>query len=82
MAQAIRLYLSKEKDISCVRRNSRFPIFMDFNVCVNYIEEKHTNIRKLDANSTSNVLEPIHMEICRPYSLQFLKVLNIHSLHS
>ena len=41
--------------------------FMDFDTCVNCIKGKQTNIRRLDANRASNVLELIHTDICGPF---------------
>ena len=38
--------------------------FIDFDVCVNFIKGNHTNIRRLGANRTSDVLELIHTDIC------------------
>ena len=41
--------------------------FTDFDVCVNCVKGKQTNIRRLGASRTSNVLELIHTGICRPF---------------
>ena len=41
--------------------------FMDFNTCVNCIKEKQTNVRRLGANTTLDVLELIHTDICGPF---------------
>ena len=36
-------------------------------MCVNCIKEKQKNIRRFGANRSINVLELIHMDICRPF---------------
>ena len=41
--------------------------FIDFDVCVNCIKGKQTNVRRLGANRTSDVLELIHTNICGPF---------------
>ena len=41
--------------------------FTDFDVCVNCIKGKQTNVRRLGANRISDVLEPIHTDICGPF---------------
>ena len=41
--------------------------FTDFETCVNCIKGKQTNIRRLGANRTSDVLELIHTDICGPF---------------
>ena len=38
--------------------------FTDFDVCVNCIKDKQTNIRRLGAKRTSDILELIHTDIC------------------
>ena len=38
--------------------------FTDFDICVNCIKGKQTNIKRLGANRTLNVLELIHINIC------------------
>ena len=39
----------------------------DFKVCIECIKGKQTNVRKLSANRSSNVLELIHTDICGPF---------------
>ena len=41
--------------------------FTDFDVYVNCIKGKQTNIRRLGANRTSDILELIHTDICEPF---------------
>ena len=41
--------------------------FTDFEVCVDCIKGKQTNIRRLGANRASDVLELIHTDICGPF---------------
>ena len=41
--------------------------FIDFDVYVNCIKGKQTNIRRLGANWTSDILELIHTDICGPF---------------
>ena len=41
--------------------------FSDFQVCIECIKGKQTNMRKKYANRCSNVLELIHMDICGPF---------------
>ena len=36
----------------------------DFQVCIEYIKGKQTNVRKNDANRCGDVLELIHTDIC------------------
>lgn len=43
--------------------------FTDFNICVNCIKGKQTNMRKLSANRVSDVLELIHTDICGPFPM-------------
>ena len=43
--------------------------FLDFDICVNCIKEKQTNIRRIGANRVSGVLELIHTDICGPFSV-------------
>ena len=38
--------------------------FSDFNICIECVKGKQTNIRKLGANRSSRVLEVIHTDIC------------------
>ena len=41
--------------------------FTDFDVCVNCIMGKQTNMRRFEANRTLDVLELIHTDICGPF---------------
>ena len=41
--------------------------FSDFQVCIECIKGKQTNMRKNDANRCSDVLELIHTDICGPF---------------
>ena len=43
--------------------------FMDFEICVNCMKGKQTNIRRLGANRTSYVLELIHKDICGKFPM-------------
>ena len=45
--------------------------FIDFDVCVNSIKGKQTNIRRLGTNGTLGVLELIYTDICRPFPTAF-----------
>jgi len=38
-----------------------------FEVCVEYIKGKQTNIRKLGAKRAKDVLELVHTDICGPF---------------
>ena len=69
MAQEIRSYLQIENKETCVKRNSRPLDFIDFNVCVSYTKGKRTSKRRVQANKTLDVLELIHANICRPFSV-------------
>ncbi|KAL0289356.1 UNVERIFIED_CONTAM: hypothetical protein Scaly_2705800 [Sesamum calycinum] len=42
--------------------------FADFDVCVNYITGKQTNMRRYKANRAMDVLELIHTDTCGPFS--------------
>ena len=41
--------------------------FSDFQVCIECIKGKQTNMRKKDANRCSDVLELIHTDLCGPF---------------
>ncbi|RVX09023.1 Retrovirus-related Pol polyprotein from transposon TNT 1-94 [Vitis vinifera] len=41
--------------------------FLDFQVCIECIKGKQTNMRKKNANRCSDVLELIHTDICGPF---------------
>ena len=41
---------------------------IDFQICIECIKGKHTNIRKFGANRCFNVIELIHIDICGPFS--------------
>ena len=41
--------------------------FLDFDVCVNYIKGKQTNVRRFGANRSIDILELIHTDICGPF---------------
>ena len=41
--------------------------FSDFQVCIECIKGKQTNMRKKDVNRCSDVLELIHTDICGPF---------------
>lgn len=71
MAQTIRSHLLKEKGIISLEGIFYPTDFTNFNVCVNYMKEKQTNIRRLCVSRTPDVLELIHMDICRPFSSAF-----------
>ena len=43
--------------------------FTDFEICVNCIKGKQKNIRILGANKTSNVLELVHIDIYKSFSM-------------
>ena len=43
--------------------------FSDFDICVNCIKGKQTNIRRIGVNRVSGVLELIHTDICGPFSV-------------
>ena len=45
--------------------------FSNFQVCIECIKGKQTNIRKKDANRCGDVLELIHTNICGPFSTSF-----------
>jgi len=48
---------------------SDFLDFSKLNVCVECIKGKQTKHKRLDANRSSSVLELIHKDICRPFSM-------------
>ena len=60
-------HISKRRIERLVSDGIRSPYFMDFDTCVNCIKGKQTNIRRLDANRASDVLELIHTDICGPF---------------
>jgi len=39
----------------------------DFEVCVECIKGKQTNIRKLGVKRAKNILQLVHMDICGPF---------------
>ena len=41
--------------------------FSDFGTCIECIKGKQTNIKRIGANRSSNVLEVIHTDICGPF---------------
>ena len=41
--------------------------FADFEICTNCINGKQTNTRRFGANRATDVLEPIHIDICGPF---------------
>ena len=41
--------------------------FSDFDMCVNCIKGKQTNVRRFGANRSTDVLELIHTDICGPF---------------
>ena len=41
--------------------------FSDFQVCIECIKGKQTNMRKKDANRCGDILELIHTDICGPF---------------
>lgn len=45
--------------------------FSDLSIYINYIKGKPTNIRRLGANRTLDVLELIHTDICKPFTSAF-----------
>ena len=58
-------HISKQRIERLVSDEILDPLdFTNFDVCVNCIKGKQTNIRRLGANRTSNVLELIHIDIC------------------
>ena len=64
MAQAFGSHF-KSTDSKLVSEGILDPLdFSDFQVCIECIKGKQTNMRKKDANRCSDVLELIHMDIC------------------
>ncbi|KAL0368204.1 UNVERIFIED_CONTAM: hypothetical protein Scaly_1039300 [Sesamum calycinum] len=43
------------------------PLILHFDVCVNYIKGKQTNMRRYEANRAMDVFELIHADICGPF---------------
>ena len=43
------------------------PDFADFEICTNCIKGKQTNTRRFGANRATDVLQPIHTDICGPF---------------
>ena len=43
----------------------------DFQVCIECIKGKQTNVRRLGANRCSDVLELIYTDICGPFHTEF-----------
>ena len=41
--------------------------FEDFEICTNCIKGKLTNTRRFNANRATEVLQPIHIDICGPF---------------
>ena len=41
--------------------------FLDFDMCVNCIKGKQTNVRRFGANKSIDILELIHTNICVPF---------------
>ena len=41
--------------------------FSDFDMCVNCIKGKQTNMRRFGANRSTYILELIHIDICGPF---------------
>ena len=61
-------HISKRRIERLVSNGILDPLdFMDFDTCVNCIKGKQTNVRRLDANRASDVLEHIHTDICGPF---------------
>ena len=67
MAQAFGSYFKSTYSKACVRMNLDKLDFSDFQVCIECIKGKQTNMRKKDTNRCSDVLELIHMDICGPF---------------
>ena len=53
------------------------PRFYSFDDCINCIKKKQTNKRNFETNSTLNVLELIHIDICESFPTLFGMVSNI-----
>ena len=61
-------YISNQRIERLVSEGILEPLdFSDFQVCIEYIKGKQTNVRKKDANRCGDVLELIHMDICGPF---------------
>ena len=43
--------------------------FSNFDMCVNCIKGKQTNVRRFSANRSTDVLELIHTDICGPFPM-------------
>ena len=41
--------------------------FLDFQVCIECIKGKQTNVKKNDVNRRGDILELIHIDICGPF---------------
>lgn len=62
-------HISKQRIEILVSDGILDPLDMsDFQVCIECIKGKQTNIRRLDANRATDVLELIHTDICGPFT--------------
>ena len=69
MAQAFGSHF-KSTDSKLVSEGILDPLdFSDFQVCIECIKGKQTNMRKNDVNKCSDVLELIHTNICGPFPI-------------
>ena len=61
-------HISKRRIKRLVSNGILDPLdLLDFDMCVNYIKGKQTNVRRFGANRSIDVLELIHTDICRPF---------------
>ena len=61
-------HISKKRNESHVSNGILDPLdFSDFDMCVNCIKGKQTNVRRFGANRSTDVLELIHTDICGPF---------------
>ena len=61
-------HISKRRVESLVCDGILDPLnFLDFEMCVNCIKGKQTNVRRFGANRSLDVLELIHTDICGPF---------------
>jgi len=61
-------HISKQRIQRLVLDEILDPLYLsDFEVCIECIKGKRTNIRKLGAEKAKDVLELVHIDICGPF---------------
>ena len=68
-------HISKRRIERLVSNDILDPVdFSDFDMCVNCIKGKQTNVKRFSAKRSINVLKLIHADICRPFPKASWKV--------